>query len=535
MISQKTKPRKFALTTPLYYVNGVPHIGSAYTTMIADVIGRHQRLIGNDVLLITGTDEHGQKIQRTAEEKGLPPQKHCDRIVASFENLWDKLDIQYDRFSRTTNPRHQAIVKEFFQRVWDNNDIYLAQQQGWYCVACEEFKEERELLEDGYCPLHPNKKAEWRDEENYFFKLSQYQSKLEELYEKNPQFIEPESRRNEVLNFIHQGLQDFSISRVNLEWGFPIPNDPDHTIYVWFDALLGYVTALLEPEDEPTLDNALSQWWPINLHLIGKDILRFHAIYWPAMLMSANIPLPDKIFGHGFLTKDGQKMGKTLGNTLDPFKLVDQYGSDAVRYYFLKEIECGKDGDFNETRFVNILNADLANDLGNLLNRTLGMTNKYCQGSLPPITAAELSQEQPLKIIGLTLGEKVIKAYEQLRFNEGCEEVFALIRAGNKFIDEQAPWSLFKEGKQAEVEKILYAVLESVRLAAYLLAPIIPNLSSKIYQQLGFAIDFNQSQSLHNVIPFANHSQWGKLAVNQSLEKPQPIFAKLDLPLEDNP
>ncbi|MGK7880752.1 MAG: methionine--tRNA ligase, partial [Crocosphaera sp.] len=407
-------------------------------------------------------------------------------------------------------------------------------QQGWYCVACEEFKEQRELLEDGCCPIHPNKKAEWRDEENYFFKLSQYQTKLEELYEKNPQFIEPESRRNEILNFIHQGLQDFSISRVNVEWGFPIPKDPNHTIYVWFDALLGYVTALLEPEAKPTLSNALSTWWPINLHLIGKDILRFHAIYWPAMLMSAKLPLPEKVFGHGFLTKDGQKMGKTLGNTLDPFALVDKYGADAVRYYFLKEIECGKDGDFNETRFVNILNADLANDLGNLLNRTLGMTNKYCQGSLPRITATELPQEHPLKTIGSTLGEKVIKAYENLKFNEGCEEILTLIRAGNKFIDEQAPWRLFKEGKQAEVEKILYGVLESVRLAAYLLAPIIPNLSSKIYQQLGFSVDFNQSDGLSQVIPFAHHSQWGKLAVNQNLTKPQPVFAKLDLPSEEN-
>ena len=253
------------------------------------------------------------------------------------------------------------------------------------------------------------------------------------------------------------------------------------------------------------------------------------------MLMSAELPLPDKVFGHGFLTKYGQKMGKTLGNTLDPFALVDKYGADAVRYYFLKEIECGKDGDFNETRFVNILNADLANDLGNLLNRTLGMTKKYCKGSLPELTAAELPQEHPLKTIGLTLGEKVIKAYETLKFNEGCEEILTLIRAGNKFIDEQAPWRLFKEGKQAEVEQILYGVLESVRLAAYLLAPIIPNLSSKIYEQLGFSVDFNQSDRLNQVIPFTHHSQWGKLAVNQNLSKPQPIFAKLDLPSEENP
>ena len=327
MTSKTTKPKKFALTTPLYYVNGVPHIGSAYTTIIADVIARHKRLIGDEVLLITGTDEHGQKIQRTAEEKGLAPQKHCDEIVSSFEELWQKLEIQYDRFSRTTASKHEVIVKEFFERVWENGDIYLAQQQGWYCVACEEFKEKRELLEDGCCPIHTNKKAEWRDEENYFFKLSKYQTKLEELYEKNPQFIQPESRRNEILNFVNQGLQDLSISRVNLEWGFPIPKDPSHTIYVWFDALLGYVTALLEPEAEPTLNNALSTWWPINLHLIGKDILRFHAIYWPAMLMSAKLPLPEKVFGQGFLTQDGHKMGQD-GPRMDS---VGQVGSTLGR------------------------------------------------------------------------------------------------------------------------------------------------------------------------------------------------------------
>ncbi|MDJ0586526.1 methionine--tRNA ligase, partial [Microcystis sp. M49636_WE2] len=312
----------FALTTPLYYVNDIPHIGSAYTTIVADVMARWQRLQGNSVLLITGTDEHGQKIERTAAAKGLNPQEHCDRIATSFANLWAKLHIQYDRFSRTTAPRHQAIVNEFFERVWEKGDIYLDRQQGWYCVACEEFKEKRELLDNGCCPIHTNLAAEWRDEENYFFRLSKYQTQLEQLYQEQPDFIQPESRRNEVLNFVNQGLQDFSISRVNVAWGFPIPHDGKHTIYVWFDALLGYVTALLDPEDEPTLENALAKWWPIDLHLIGKDILRFHAIYWPAMLMSAGLPLPKRVFGHGFLTKDGRKMGKSLGNTLDPFDLV---------------------------------------------------------------------------------------------------------------------------------------------------------------------------------------------------------------------
>ena len=531
MSNSKTNNNKFALTTPLYYVNDIPHIGSAYTTIVADVIARFKKLQGYSVLLITGTDEHGQKIQRTAQEKGLNPQIHCDQIVASFRTLWDKLDIQYDRFSRTTAVSHEAIVKEFFQRLWEKGDIYLDQQQGWYCVACEEFKEKRDdLLEGGFCSIHSNKKAEWRDEENYFFKLSKYQEQLESLYRKRPDFIQPESRRNEVLNFVKQGLQDFSISRVNLDWGIPVPQDPKHTIYVWIDALLGYITALLEEESSPSLENALGKWWPINLHLIGKDILRFHTVYWPAMLISLELPLPEKVFGHGFLTKDGQKMGKSLGNTLDPFALVDQYGSDAVRYYFLKEIEFGRDGDFNETRFVNVLNADLANDLGNLLSRTLGMLNKYCQGQPPQLTGEDIPADNPLKTIGLSLSDRVTQAYESLSFHQVCEEIFNLIQAGNKFIDSSEPWKLFKQNQQSQVEQILYVVLESVRLAAYLLSPIIPNLSSKIYQQLGFSLDFNNTSVINQTFPFQQHSQWGIRQNKQKLSKPKPIFVRIELP-----
>lgn len=523
----------FALTTPLYYVNDVPHIGSAYTTMVADVIARWQRLLGKEVLLVTGTDEHGQKIQRTAEDKGVMPQEHCDRIADTFADLWEKLNIQYDRFSRTTAEKHQAIVKEFFLRVWEKGDIYLDQQQGWYCVACEEFKEKRELLENNYCPIHTNRQAEWRDEQNYFFRLSRYQSQLEQLYTDNPDFIQPESRRNEVLNFVAQGLQDFSISRINVSWGFTVPNDPNHTIYVWFDALLGYVTALLEENDEPTLKNALKKWYPFNLHLIGKDILRFHAVYWLAMLISAGLPLPKQVFGHGFLTKDGQKMGKSLGNTLNPFSLVEQYGSDALRYYFLKEVELGKDGDFNETRFINILNADLANDLGNLLSRSLGMLTKYCQGNLTENIASKITEDNPLKQLGINLSNNIKKYYSNYQFSQGCEEVLNLVRRCNKYIDETAPWSLYKQGEIDTIEQILYSVLESVRLSALLLAPIIPNISTKIYRQLGFNYDFNEQNLSINTESLKNHLSWGILNLNKDLSRGEPIFVKLELLNDD--
>ncbi|MEH1893843.1 MAG: methionine--tRNA ligase [Nostoc sp.] len=526
--------KTFALTTPLYYVNDVPHIGSAYTTIAADVIARFYRLLGHEVLLITGTDEHGQKIQRSAESLGKAPQEFCDEIVPSFVSLWQLLDIQYDRFSRTTAPRHEAIVKEFFERVWKSGDIYQGQQQGWYCVSCEEFKEERDLLEGHRCPIHINKEVEWRDEQNYFFRLSKYQTKLTEFYQSKPDFIQPESRRNEVLSFVNQGLQDFSISRVNLDWGFPVPVDPKHTLYVWFDALLGYVTALLEPDAEPTLANALETWWPINLHLIGKDILRFHAVYWPAMLLSAGLPLPDRVFGHGFLTKDGLKMGKSLGNTLDPVALVQRYGSDAVRYYFLKEIEFGKDGDFNEVRFINSLNADLADKLGNLLNRTLSMVKKYCaENKVPSIGNEAIPDENPLKAIGLRLGEQVRQAYQELAFSQACEAILSLAQASNKFIDEQAPWTLYKQGQQELVEKVLYAVLESVRLAAYLLSPIIPNISSDIYQQLGFGINFNDQIQSSLTAPFTIHATWGILSSKQPLGRHQPVFQRIESPKND--
>ncbi|MGB8698617.1 MAG: methionine--tRNA ligase [Thermosynechococcaceae cyanobacterium] len=518
---------QFSITTPLYYVNGLPHVGSAYTTMAADAIARFRRLRGHQVLFITGTDEHGQKIQRTAEQLNRDPQAHCDEIASGFQALWQQLDIQYDRFSRTTSDRHTAIVKDFFQRVWAKDDIYLGQQTGWYCVDCEEFKEDRDLLPGQLCPVHVHRPVEWRDEQNYFFRLSKYQQPLLDYYAAHPEFIQPDIRLNEVLSFVRRGLQDFSISRVNLDWGIPVPTDPKHTLYVWFDALLGYITALLEPDAEPTLDHALQTWWPINLHLIGKDILRFHAIYWPAMLFSAELPLPHVIFGHGFLTKDGQKMGKSLGNTLDPFELVAKYGPDAVRYYFLKEIEFGRDGDFNETRFIHILNADLADDLGNLLNRTLNMALKYGDGTVPSVCIQDIPEDTALIQLAQTAGQEATLAYDSLNFSTACDTALMLVRSGNKFIDEQAPWRCYKAGDLDRVRQILYTVLESVRLAAYLLAPIVPNLSTKIYQQLGYTINFNDLACASQEVPYETHIHWGTLPPGQPLGVPEPIFQKL--------
>jgi methionyl-tRNA synthetase len=528
----------FTVTTPLYYVNDIPHIGHAYTTMAADTIARWQRLNHYNVLLITGNDEHGQKIERTAIAAGVDPQLYCDRVVAGFDLLWSKLNIQYDRFSRTTAPNHQPIVKDFFQRVWDRGDIYQGTQQGWYCVSCEEFKEERDLLAENHCPLHPSKQVEWRDESNYFFRLSKYQQQLETLYAEHPDFIQPNSRRNEVLKFVAQGLQDFSISRLNVDWGIPFPTDPQQTIYVWFDALIGYMTALLDPGIEPSLDNALQQRWPINLHLIGKDILRFHAIYWPAMLMSAELPIPDRIFAHGYFTKDGKKISKSEGNAIDPIELVDRYGAEPLRYYFLKEIEFGQDGDFNETRFIEIVNADLANNLGNLVNRTLNMAKKYCQGRVPNCNVEDISLDNPLKILGQKLGGQVSIAYNNLAFQDACKAIITLAHSSNKYIDDLAPWALFKQDKHAELAEVLYAAIESVRLSAYLLAPIAPKISTDIYQQLGLDIDFDlvcgNHISIHNLdelklpVDWEHHGEWGILRANHLLGEPHPIFVKLE-------
>ncbi|KAM5558743.1 methionine--tRNA ligase, chloroplastic/mitochondrial [Rosa sericea] len=516
----------FVLTTPLYYVNAPPHMGSAYTTIAADAIARFQRLLGKRVIFITGTDEHGEKIAAAAAANNSSPAQHCDLISQSYITLWKNLDIGYDKFIRTTDPKHEAIVKEFYSRVLDNGDIYRADYQGLYCINCEEYKDEKELLENNCCPMHL-KPCVARKEDNFFFALSKYQKPLEETLAKNPNFVQPSYRLNEVQSWIKSGLRDFSISRALVDWGIPVPNDSKQTIYVWFDALLGYISALSEDMEQPSLERAVSSGWPASLHLIGKDILRFHAVYWPAMLMSAGLGLPKMVFGHGFLTKDGMKMGKSLGNTIEPNDLVQKFGSDAVRYFFVREVEFGSDGDYSEDRFINIVNAHLANSIGNLLNRTLGLLKKNCQSTLV-IDSSIAAEGTTFKDTVEKLVEKARVDYENLSLSSACEAVLEISNAGNSYMDGRAPWSLFKQGGAASeaAAKDLVIILEAMRVIAIALSPVTPSLSWRIYQQLGYSKDQFDATTWSD-------TRWGGLKGGQVMAQPQPIFARIESQTEE--
>ena len=515
------------LTTPLYYVNDRPHLGSAYTTLACDALARFWRLKGEEVLFVTGCDEHGQKIQRTAEAAGLSPQAHCDAVSAQYRELWDRWQISHDRLIRTTDPRHRRIVEQFFARVEANGDIVEGRQQGWYCVACEEFKDDPHEAQDPECPIH-RRPLEWRDEVNLFFRLSRYQNQIEELISR-PGFIQPASRRNEVENFVKQGLRDFSISRVNLPWGIPVPGHEGHTIYVWFDALLGYITALLAEGDAPDLETALSRGWPAAVHVIGKDILRFHAVYWPAMLLSAGLPLPEKVFGHGFLTREGQKMGKSLGNVLDPAALLERCGRDAVRWYLLRDIPFGDDGDFQQQRFSDLVNNDLANTIGNLLNRTSSMARKWFADAVPPAGGAA-SADHPLALAVASASSTVITSLDQLDFRAAAEATLQLAIAANGFLNEQAPWSRMKqEGTRDQVGADLYAVLETARIVALLLAPLLPDLSARMLLQLDQQPPVSGVGATVVGSGWQEQLRWGGLVEGSALPEPSPVMARLEL------
>ncbi|KAM0936711.1 putative methionine--tRNA ligase [Dioscorea sansibarensis] len=504
---------RFVVTTPLYYVNAPPHMGSAYTTIAADSIARFQRLLGKRVIFVTGTDEHGEKIAAAAVTCGNSPIEHCDTISHSYQSLWKDLEISYDKFIRTTDSSHEVVVKEFYSRVLNNGDIYRADYEGLYCVNCEEYKDEKELLENNCCTMHL-KPCIKRKEDNFFFALSKYQKSLEDMLACNPDFVKPSYRLNEVQGWIKNGLRDFSISRSSVEWGIPVPNDTKQTIYVWFDALLGYISALLEAGEQPTLEKAIHAGWPASLHLIGMDILRFHAVYWPAMLMSARLTLPKMVFGHGFLTK----MGKSLGNTIEPNDLVNRFGSDAVRYFFLREVEFGNDGDYSEDRFISI---------GNLLNRTLGLLKKNCQSTLD-VDSTAAAEGNSLRDTIEKLVEKARIHYENLLISSACESVLEIGNAGNLYIDERAPWSLFKQGGTSSemAAKDLVVILEAMRIIAIALSPVTPSLCLRIYKQLGFSEDEFKAVTW-------NDTKWGGLRAGQIMAEPKPVFAKIENRNED--
>ena len=506
----------FIITTPLYYVNDKPHLGSIYTTLICDAIARYKRLIGEDVIFITGVDEHGLKIQRTATEKGIDPKKHCDQISKIFNDNWDDWDITYDKFIRTSSINHELIVNEFYERVKSSDDIYLGVQKGWYCVGCEEFKDNPENSPNCKCPIH-QRNLEWKNEENLFFRLSKYQSQIEKIINE-PSFIEPKERRNEIINFVSKGLNDFSISRTNVSWGISVPDKKNHTFYVWFDALLGYVSAISLNSTQNSLQKSINGGWPADIHLIGKDILRFHAVYWPAMLISAGMKVPKKVFGHGFLTREGQKMGKSIGNVLDPSLLLSKYGKEPVRWFLIKDISLGSDGDFQNQRFVDIINNDLANTIGNLLNRTSSMSRKWFENKVPSYDSKNINK---LEKYSKETIENYIKNFNLYKLDLSANTILTFAINANLYLNEQEPWKLIKDEKNiSTVKNIIYNVLESTRIIGLLLKPLLPELSSKIDYQLGSSyIKENE---------WKEQLKWGGLQQNTVLPIPKPIINKLE-------
>jgi methionyl-tRNA synthetase len=506
------KKERFYVTTPIYYPSDNPHIGHAYTTTVADSLARWHRFAGREVFFLTGTDEHGQKIQRAAEERGIEPQAYVDEIVANFRKLWDTLHIEYDDFIRTTEPRHHKAVQTVFQKVYDRGDIYKSTYEGWYCTPCETFWLENRLV-DGNCP-DCNRPVELLTEESYFFKLSKYADRLLQHIEENPDFIRPESRKNEMVNFIKSGLEDLCVSRTTFDWGIPVPVDEGHVVYVWFDALTNYLTAIGYPDNT----DPMSQWWPADLHLVGKEIMRFHTIIWPIILMALELPLPKTVFGHGWILFDSDKMSKSKGNVVDPIVLADKYGVDPIRYFLMREISFGQDGNFSEAALVERTNADLANDLGNLLNRTLSMLQRYFDGVVPE-PGENQPVDQELIDFAADFGKQVDGLLRDLKLNEALVKIWQLIGRGNKYVDERAPWNLAKQEDKSELRTVMYNLVELQRIVALLVKSFLPETGAKIWSQLGLT-DLD-GQTLADTV-------WGKLKPGTVTNKGEPIFPRIE-------
>ena len=501
----------FYVTTPIYYVNDVPHIGHAYTTLAADVLARYKRLKGFEVFFLTGTDEHGQKVEKAANAAGETPLELADRVMKRFQALWEKLEISNTDFIRTTQERHKKGVSALFERVLEKGDIYLGEYEDWYCTPCETFWTETQLI-DFKCP-DCNRPTEKLKEESYFFRMSKYQDQLLAHIDANPDFIQPKSRRNEILSFVKEGLRDLSVSRTTFQWGIPVPGNEKHVVYVWFDALANYITALGYPDESGNFGN----FWPADVQLIGKDILRFHAVYWPTFLMAAGLPIPNRVFAHGWWTVEGQKMSKSLQNVVEPNMLIDKYGVDAVRYFLLREVPFGLDGDFSHTALIHRINSDLANDLGNLLNRSTAMLGKYFGGVLPE-PGAETALDAAYREKTCAMVAQVDGHLEDLAFSKALQSIWEVISAGNKYIDETAPWVLAKDPAQKErLATVMYYMLESQRIVYFLLSAFMPKTSEKGLGYLGWT-----------AAPDDQGLAWGGLKAGTAIAKAEALFPRIE-------
>jgi len=514
-VSRKT----FYITTPIYYPSGKLHIGHSYTTVAADAMARYKRLQGYDVMFLTGTDEHGQKIQRVAAENGVTPKEYVDNIVSGIKDLWKMMKITYDKFIRTTDEEHVATVQKIFRMLYDKGDIYKSEYEGWYCTPCESFWTETQLV-DGKCP-DCGRPVERTREESYFFRLSKYQDRLIKHIEENPDFIQPVSRRNEMLNnFLRPGLEDLCVSRTSFNWGIPVTFDEKHVVYVWIDALSNYITALGYLSDN---DAAFKKYWPADVHLVGKEIVRFHTIIWPAMLMALDLPLPKQVFGHGWLVLEGGKMSKSKGNVVDPVVLIEKYGLDAIRYFLLREVPFGADGVFSNEALINRINSDLANDLGNLVSRTVAMIKKYFDGQLPG-QGEEGEFDADLKKELLALKPKTEELLDNLQFSLALTEIWKAISRTNKYIDETMPWVLAKdESRKGRLAAVLYNLAESIRIVSILLQPFMPETPAKIWNQL--AIDSDETG-------WESAGQWGVYKPTRPVQPGEIIFPRIDVEKE---